>query len=199
MLITIEGIDGSGKSTVWANLHTQIAPIVESDVTFTREPTDSKYGKLLRENLRNDTANPMSELFLFMTDHATHVEETIKPTLDAGNTIISDRYISSRCVYQAYTLQEELTNPTEYIYNLHKEWSIIPDLTLLLDVDVSVAVDRLDTDEKYETKERLSEIKSNYETLYTHHPERYTKIDAGQPIEAVIAECKEAIKESTTT
>lgn len=199
MLISIEGIDGSGKSTILEELKHK-SDHFPQDVIFTKEPTDSPYGKLLRENLASDDTHPMTELFLFMTDHAHHIHNTIQPALASDKTVVTDRYIGSRCAYQAYTLNDIFDTPLEDIYNLHSEWSIIPDLTLYLDVSVETALSRVKTNHKYETKKRLSSIKANYDALYQRHQDStWAKINADQPIDDVVADCLDEIKPNKAT
>lgn len=183
MLITLEGIDGSGKTTVWNRLQNELP---NDKFLFTREPTTSKYGELLRENLSNDTEDRFTELFLFMADHAHHVNNTIRPALNNDKVVICDRYIDSRCAYQGYTLANDLLNPTKFIYDLHDGWSVFPELTIFLNVDVNTSLSRLDTNEKFETKNKLMNIKENYEELATKDHNRFHIIN-GETSEKEVA------------
>lgn len=184
-LITIEGIDGSGKSTVVDSLTAADFPDSISNVTFTREPTGSPAGKLLREVLSRDDSDPLSELFLFMADHRKHVEETVKPALEDDSLVICDRYIDSRCAYQAHTLEGVLDHPLQFIEDLHKPWSRFPDCTILLDLDPVTAAERTSTGEKYEVPERLADIRENYAELHAKHPDRFEIVDATQSPDVV--------------
>jgi len=94
MLITLEGLDGGGKTTVWEALHD-----VYPDATFTREPTDSWYGEAVDRSIAADDADPLAELFLLTADHADHLSGTIEPALADGDLVISDRYSDSRFAY----------------------------------------------------------------------------------------------------
>ena len=91
MLITLEGLDGSGKTTAWEHLRDRY-----TEYCFTREPTHSWYGDAVSRSLNNDNADPLAELFLFMADHADHLHRRIIPALNQGKTVISDRYSDSR-------------------------------------------------------------------------------------------------------
>jgi dTMP kinase len=133
-------------------------------------------------------------LFLFITDHSHHLNNTIQPHLNKNHLVISDRYIDSRCAYQAHTLSSTFESPVKKIYDYHKDWSVIPDLTLYLDVTVETALKRVSSGEKYETEERLTSIKENYETLVNDNNERFVTVDAEQPIERVVEKCVETIK-----
>lgn len=193
-LVTVEGIDGSGKSTLIDSLQNTVFENDES-VTFTREPTNSKSGELLRDILSEDNASTFTELFLFMADHADHVSETVKPALQNGELVICDRYLDSRCAYQGYTLQEELTNSIEFVYELHKEWSVIPDCTILLDIDAETAVSRTSTGEKYEVEEQLRQIRTNYQQLVGMDPERFVVVDASRHPKTVLNNVTEILSE----
>jgi len=177
MLITLEGIDGSGKTTVWEALQQELS---SDEIVFTREPTDSQYGKLLRENLAKDTENTFTELFLFMADHACHVMDTVNPAIDRGEVVICDRYIDSRCAYQGYTLNDEMEKPVEFVYSMHEEWSRIPDLTILIDVSPKTSIERLNTDEKFETEEKLTAIQENYAAIAEMDENRFQVVDGEQ-------------------
>lgn len=191
-LITIEGIDGSGKTTVWE----QISDMGECPIdVFTTEPTRwSDPGKLLMEKLKTGDGRHITELFLFMADHNEHVEEKIRPNLADGKVILSDRYIDSRCAYQGATLENKLENPVEYIYNIHEEWSIIPDTTIWLDISIEEAQNRLETNHKHESRERLETVRENYQKLLEKNPGRFVRVNGEQSVEEVIAEVAEIIR-----
>lgn len=192
MLITLEGIDGSGKTTVWKQLQEELS---SDEFVFTREPTTSKYGKLLRENLANDTENRFTELFLFMADHAHHVNNTIKPAINNDKVVICDRYIDSRCAYQGHTLDSDLPNPTKFVYELHNGWSVFPELTIFLDVNVNTSLSRLDTSEKFETENKLASIKENYEEIATIDVDRFSIVNGEENKEKVSNNVKKKILE----
>ncbi len=197
-LVTVEGIDGSGKSTLVDSLQNTVFENNNS-VTFTREPTSSKSGELLREILSKDNASDFTELFLFMADHASHVDKTVKPALQEGEIVVCDRYLDSRCAYQGYTLEDELENPIEFVYELHSEWSMIPDCTILLDIDAETAVSRTAQSEKYEVEEQLKSIRRNYQQLVALDPDRFVIIDASQSIESVLNEVEVVLSEIIKT
>lgn len=177
-LVTIEGIDGSGKSTLAKQLH-DINHIGGFENTAkTKEPTDDDIGKLLRTHLREDRFSTLSELHLFIANHAEHIEQTIRPALTEDKLVICDRYIDSRCAYQAPKMEDFVSNPLEYIYDLHQPWTVTPDITILLETDPEIAVDRLHTKEKFETKSQLETIQQNYRELANRHQDRFHVVDA---------------------
>jgi len=182
-LITIEGIEGSGKTTLINALQDHS---VLSESYFTVEPTDwSDPGKILRQMLSGGSESNVAEFFLFMADHALHLEETILPALADGQTVISDRYLDSRAAYQSYSLNSVFADPLNEIVELHQPWTKMPDKTILLDVSPEIALDRLETDDKYETRERLQAIRDNYLVLAERYPRRYTIIDGSQDKQSV--------------
>ena len=138
MLITLEGLDGSGKTTAWRALHETDA-LVSTAVTFTREPTDSWYGEAVERSIADDAADPLAELFLYTADHAAHLASTVRPALDRGEVVVSDRYSDSRYAYQGATLDGVLDAPMEYVREIHEPFTRPPDATIYFDVDPETA------------------------------------------------------------
>lgn len=196
MLVTLEGIDGSGKTTAWEGLQENE---LFSDCTFTREPTDSEYGELLRRNLKNDTENIYTELFLFMTDHADHVANTVNPALTNDENIICDRYIDSRCAYQGHTLDDKFEDPVGFVYSLHEGWTTFPDITIFIDVSPKVSLNRLDTNEKYETEQKLTSIRENYKQLIEKDSNRYYLVNGEQTKKNVLQDITEILTSNGIT
>jgi dTMP kinase len=181
-LVTLEGLDGSGKTTVWEALHD-----VYPSATFTHEPTDTWYGEAVERSVRDDGADPLAELFLYTADHAAHLSRTVRPALAAGELVISDRYSDSRFAYQAASLADTgLTRPLEYVRGIHAAFSRPPDVTLYLDVDPTTAAARAGATNKFERASFLGEVRTNYERLLETEPGRFVRIDATQPPEVVL-------------
>ena len=181
MLVTLEGLDGSGKTTVWEALRTTYP-----DAVFTREPTDSWYGEAVLRSINADDADPLAELFLFTADHADHLSRVVRPALAEGNLVVSDRYSDSRFAYQAASLDAELDRPLEYVRGIHAAFSRPPDATVFLDVDPETAAARAGATNKLERAGYLAEVRENYERLIEYEPERFVRVDASQSPEAVI-------------
>ncbi len=127
-LITLEGIDGSGKSTITTRLRSN--PIFY-DFIFTREPSNSWIGEAVNRAIHSDT-DDLAELLLFTADHAEHVSKLIQPAVEKGTNVISDRYSASRFAYQAVTLKHRFKDPMKWIQELHMGWTLEPDMTILL-------------------------------------------------------------------
>lgn len=141
MFITIEGIEGSGKTTLISRLSEYFNSRGE-DVIVTREPGGCELGSLLRSlvlssELRLTTE---SELFLFLADRAQHVSECIEPAIISGKTVFCDRYADSTIVYQGYGRGMNIGKLWEFNEVAIK--GIWPKKTLLLDIEVEKALER---------------------------------------------------------
>ncbi|MCD2198719.1 dTMP kinase [Halobacterium sp. KA-4] len=189
MLVTLEGIDGSGKTTVWEALRDARG----DGYTFTREPTDSWYGDAVRRSIGEDDADPVAELFLYTADHADHLSRVIEPALDRGDVVISDRYSDSRYAYQGVALDGVVDRPMEYVRGIHQPWTRPPDLTLFFDVDPETGAARAGATNKFEQVEFLSRVRKNYEQLAEYEPERFVRIDATQSPEEVLADAEDVL------
>ncbi len=191
MLITLEGLDGSGKTTVWEALHD-----VYPDAVFTREPTDSWYGDAVYRSIADDDADPLAELFLYTADHADHLSRTVRPALADGKLVVSDRYSDSRFAYQAATLagsEVDIQRPMEYVRGIHGAFSRPPDATIYLDLDARAAAERSGRTNKFEQDGYLASVQANYERLIAAEPGRFVRVDATQPPEDVIARVERAV------
>jgi len=181
MLVTLEGLDGSGKTTVLEALRGAYPEAV-----FTREPTGSWYGDAVRRSLGDDDADPLAELFLYTADHAAHLADVVRPALAAGDLVVSDRYSDSRYAYQAATLADEIDRPMEYVRGVHQPFTRPPDRTVYLDVSPETAVARSDREDKFETVEHLRRVRDNYERLIDAEAGRFFRVDAEASPESVI-------------
>ena len=203
MLITLEGLDGSGKTTVWEALRDRYP-----DGVFTREPTDSWYGDAVYRSLSDDDADPLAELFLYTADHANHLSETIQPALAAGRLVVSDRYSDSRFAYQAASIaasNSDIDQPLEYVRTVHDAFSRPPDTTIYLDVDAETAAERSGRTNKFEQDGYLAAVRANYERLIEAEPERFVRVDATKPpaavrsrVEGVVADALGGTDQSTS-
>lgn len=189
MLVTLEGLDGCGKTTVWNALQERYPGAV-----FTKEPTDSWYGDAVRKSVDDPEADAIAELFLYTADHANHLDETIEPALAAGKVVISDRYVDSRIAYQGATLSDRIDYAPGFVRTVHDPFTVMPDLTCYLDVDVTTAVDRSGGHSKFEHEAFLAEVRDIYQGLVEEEPDRFVVIDATADIDAVTEAVVEAIE-----
>lgn len=185
MLVTIEGLDGSGKSSC---LHRLRQAGFTRDVVFTREPTDSWYGEAVKRSIASDDADPLAELFLYVADHAAHLTQTVEPAITSGKPVISDRYSDSRYAYQGATLADRFEDSVGFVQDIHEPWTRPPDATIYLDVDPETGAKRSGATNKFETASSLDAVRENYERLIEAEPERFIRVDATQPKEDVQAE-----------
>ncbi len=135
--IVIEGIDGTGKSTQAKRLADWFEK-TGREVVLGREPTDGPWGRKLRESAANGRLSPEDELQYFLNDRRQHVDETIQPALDAGKVVILDRYYFSNMAYQG----ARGFDPAG-IRRLNESFAPVPDLLLILDLDVDHALARI--------------------------------------------------------
>jgi dTMP kinase len=191
MLITLEGLDGSGKTTVWESLQGAI----DVPTTFTREPTESWYGDAVYRSIRDDDADPLAELFLYTADHADHLSRVIRPALADGKVVVSDRYSDSRYAYQGASIDDVVDDPVEYVRDVHEPFTRPPDATLYFDVPPEVGAERAGATNKFEQAEYLSAVQDNYEQLLVSEPDRFVRIDATQSVDAVLDEAERVVGE----
>ena len=186
LLITLEGIDGSGKSTVAIDLISRLQELMpERRWVLTAEPTKGEVGRVLRTRLKGqeqaEPASRMEELFLFMADHADHLKRTILPSLREGAVVISDRYADSTVAYQGVTLRGIVPDPIRWIQNLLKPWNVVPSRTLFFALDPVLALERINSREgreKFERLDFLKEVDKNFELLVSEETERFKCIDS---------------------
>lgn len=124
MLISIEGLDGSGKTTTERVL---VEKYQNQDIITTREPYNSEWlGKQVKNAISDEEAHPLSTLLLFMADHTYHYHNIIQPALDDGKTVITDRYIDSRYAYQGGSIETFVEgDAVKFIQKLQEtEWEL---------------------------------------------------------------------------
>jgi len=193
MLVTLEGLDGSGKTTVWERLRTDDA--LPADTVFTREPTESWYGEAVMRSIEDDDADSLAELFLYTADHAAHLADTVRPALADDRLVVSDRYSDSRYAYQGATLAGSgfFDDPLAYVQRVHEPWTRAPDRTVYLDVDPETAARRSGATNKFETADYLADVRANYEQLIDDDPDRFVRVDATADPDSVYEQVRDAI------
>lgn len=179
MLISIEGIDGSGKTTLYNNLKIALSDL---NPIFTREPGSPYMGAAVRRAIAEST-DPFVEATLFVADHAVHVATLIRPALEAGKLVITDRYIDSRFAYQRVSLERVHPNPQQWLEETHRGWTIIPDITFFLSLpNIETAMGRMEhrgNSEHFEKYEILKKVYSNYmDIVADDKTDRFVFLDA---------------------
>jgi dTMP kinase len=191
MFITLEGPDGSGKSM-------QVPMLAEFirqhgyEVLTTREPGGTSIGDQIRQvimKLGNTSMHPRTEILLFCAARAQIVEEVLKPALARGVVVISDRYADSTLAYQGYGHGVNLDDLRQLLAFV--TGGLKPDLTLLLDVDATVGLQRRQTSggewnrlDAY-ALDFHKRVRDGYHELAKADPQRWETIDAGQSPEMV--------------
>jgi len=185
MFIAFEGLDGSG-STTQSKLLTEKLSKAGHSVLTTKEPTSSNpIGKTIREVLQHQWKAPAEGLqLLFSADRAQHLNDEIKPALNQGKIVITDRYILSTLAFGALEVD------MEWLATLNKPF-IQPDLTFLLRLDPKICLERIEKRggavELFEQQEKLEKVWENYEAG-TKYFKNIHLIEANQSIEAIAEE-----------
>ena len=198
MFITLEGPEGSGKTS-------HIPYLVEylhemGYVVFpTREPGGTSIGEQIREvihDMKNVEMHPRTETLLYQAARAQIVEQVIKPRLADGEIVISDRYYDSTIAYQGYGHQQDL----EQVRTLVKyaTGGLVPDLTVLLDVDIEEGLKRKKKDNEWNrldayTVEFHQRVKKGYHQMVKMEPNRWVVVDAGQAWDSVQEQLKKVV------
>lgn len=196
--ITLEGGDGSGKTTQAGLLQ---AWLEESGHTVvrTREPGGTELGVLVREIVlhhRGEIA-PRAEALLYAADRAHHVETWVRPALKRGDVVIQDRYLDSSVAYQGAGRVLDAGEIRDL--SLWATGGSLPDVTVLLDLDPEKARGRLDADEK--PFDRLESEKGDFHTrvreaflsLAAAEPQRFIVVDASLPMAEIAGVIRERV------
>ncbi len=178
--ITIEGIDGAGKSTQTANL-LKFLKDKGIDVVHTREPGGTPPGEKIREMLLSDEMGATAETLLFFAARAEHVEKVIQPALDAGRWVVSDRFTDATYAYQAggKGFSGEKIEALEH-------WTLgnfEPDLTILFDIAPEKAAERLRArEDRFERMgvDFFTRVRNAYLLRARNSPSRFLIVDAEQ-------------------
>ena len=195
--ITLEGIEGSGKTSSIKSI-TDFLDNKNTNYIITREPGGSSIGKQLRSILLDPNTKISSEveLMLMLADRKDHVEKIILPNLEAGNWVISDRFMDSSFAYQGggRGLDKEIINAFSINLKLPK-----PDLTLLFDVPVEISLSRVKARgelDRFEQEEVAfhNRIREAYLKLAKQNISRIQIIDSSQEIERMLKSVEQIIE-----
>jgi len=190
VFITLEGGDGSGKTTQAELLRGWLADRGRT-VLRTREPGGTEVGVEVREIVLHHRGDitPRAEALLYAADRAHHVATVVRPALERGEVVIQDRYIDSSVAYQG---AGRVLDPEE-VRGL-SEWAtegLRPDLTILLDLDADAARGRLDEARtrydrlEAEASEFHDRVRTAYLRLAEAEPERFLVVDASRPVDEI--------------
>lgn len=197
--ISLEGPDGCGKSTQAKRL-VESLKVAGHRVLLTREPGGTAIGDQIRRvlmSLDNRRMAPRTEFLLFTSSRAQLVHEVIRPHLEGGGLVVSDRFYDSSFAYQGHghgldlgTLQKITSFATD---------GLTPDLTLLLDIPVSVGLARRKDGGNWNRLDDYDlafhqRVRQGYLSLAEAEPERWVVVDADQPADAVELEVRQVVE-----
>ena len=187
MFIVLEGLDGAGTTTQSRLL----AEALRADghaVHETREPSDGPVGVQIRQALRSrvvrrggDRLTPETIALLFAADRVDHVADEVRPALDAGRIVVSDRYVHSSIAYQGSEL------PVDWVVSIDAR-APAADLVVFVDVPVETCLARIDgrgERELFERREFLEAVVARYEEAFTLRPDPVVRVDGSRSIDAV--------------
>jgi dTMP kinase len=185
--ITLEGMDGAGKSTHIPNIIAQLQSR-GSEVVSTREPGGTVLGERLRELLLHEAMSPETETLLMFAARSEHIASVIEPALARGAWVLSDRFTDATYAYQSGgrgVMAEKIIALEQWV-----QGDLQPDATLLFDVPVEVSVARLAsarTPDKFEREsaEFFTKIRNAYLQRAQQNPARFYIIDSNQALEVV--------------
>jgi dTMP kinase len=199
MFITLEGPEGSGKTS---HVPALVEYLREKGYTVfpTREPGGTSISEQIREvihSLKNPEMHPHTETLLYQAARAQIVEQVIRPRLTAGEIIISDRYADSTVAYQGYGHQQDIEQVRALIR--YATGGLVPDLTILLDLEVEVGLERKKRNNSEWNRMDDHEVafyhrvRAGYLEMVKQKPERWVIIDAGGEWDVVQEELRKVI------
>jgi len=196
MLITVEGVEGSGKST-------QCRRLAESlrarglDVILTREPDGTPMGAAIRRLFTADapTPTPLTQVFLFMAARQQHVAEVIRPALSRRAVVLSDRYADATVAYQGFGQGVDLETIRDL--NALATGGLLPDLTLVLDLEPAIGMARI-RGRAHDAFEKMDlafhrRVREGYLEIARTEKRRAVVLNADQDADALLAAIEAAV------
>ncbi len=202
IFITIEGPDGAGKTSVIKKLIPMLVKTVQQEIVATREPGGSRIAEEIRElilNPENIEMDIRTEALLYAAGRRQHLVEKIIPALETGKVVICDRFVDSSLAYQGVARGIGISEVAEI--NQFATDNLSPDLTLYLDIEAHLGLERINQNKNNRQFDRLDQetlefhekVRSAYLTIAKEQSERIVQIDASQELEKVVAECYQTI------
>jgi dTMP kinase len=193
--ITFEGVDGAGKSThlAWFTEKLRQRGV---DILLTREPGGTPLGEKLRDILLNQAMHAETEALLMFAARLEHIEQVIKPALQRGSWVVSDRFSDASFAYQGGGRGVPLAKLEQLENWVHEGFQ--PDLTLLFDIPVEIARDRLSNNTSLDRFEKekndfFEKVRKAYLSRLEKYPQRFALIDASQSLDDVKANLEKII------
>ena len=200
LFLTFEGGDGSGKSTQAVLLEEWLLSRGRT-VVRTREPGGTDVGNEIREIVlhRRGHIAPRAEALLYAADRAHHISTVVRPALERGEIVLQDRYLDSSVAYQGVGRELEAGEIREL--SLWAAEGLLPDVTVLLDLDVEIGRGRLDESRtrfdrlEAEAAEFHGRVREAYLALAAAEPERFLVLDATRPVDDIAAAVRSRVSE----
>ena len=204
LFITVEGPDGAGKSTLIQRLEKKLLEELTVPLVRTREPGGSEIAEKIREVIldpKNTAMDDRTEALLYAASRRQHIMEKIKPSLAEGKVVLCDRFVDSSIAYQGagrgIGVEEVAT------LNRFATEDLTPDITLYLDVDAQVGLNRIASKNSNREKDRLeleaisfhNRVRNAYKVLLKKHPERIQLIEASQNADDVFNDAWKVVQE----
>ncbi|MGC9322376.1 MAG: dTMP kinase [Kosmotogaceae bacterium] len=197
MFVSIEGIDGCGKTTQIKLLAEYLSQL-GVEFTIVREPGGTSAGEEIRQMLLHKDFRlcPESELLLFMAARAQIVREVIRPALESGRLVIADRFMDSSVAYQG--VGRDLGQKVVEFMNSFAVGNTVPDITLYIDVPADVAMSRMRKEKKndkieVESLEFFERVRKGYERLMAENHKRFVVIDGRKSEEQVHEDIRKSL------
>ena len=202
-LISFEGPDGAGKTSVLQAILPKLQEAFPNRVTTTREPGGVPIAEKIREVILDPSHTEMdskTELLLYMAARRQHLVEKVLPTLERGGIVLMDRFIDSSVAYQGYGRGLEVAS-VDWL-NAYATDSLLPDLTLYFDVPSELGLARIAQNADREVNrldlealDMHQKVRQGYQELASSHPDRFVTIDASQTFEEVVADTLAILEE----
>jgi dTMP kinase len=197
VLITFEGVEGSGKTTQMARLGRWLER-QGYRVERTAEPDGTALGRAIRRLFENPRVRPtpLGEVFLFLAARQQHVADKLRPWLRQGRVVLCDRYADATVAYQGYGRGVDLDLIREL--NVRATGGILPDLTLVLDLDPAQGLRRIGRRLDHFEREALAfhrRVRRGYRDIHRAEPKRVRLIRAGRPPARVAADVAQVVGE----
>lgn len=196
VLITVEGVEGSGKTTQCRLLAEWLRGL-RHRVRETSEPDGSPIGTAVRAIFEQEGVplTPLTEAFLFMAARQLHVTQVVRPALDTGEVVLSDRYADATLAYQGYGRGLDLQTIREL--NALATGGVLPDLTLVLDLDPAVGLARLGM-RRLDIFERMDvafhrRVRQGYLEIAREEKRRVVVLDADRPADRIQADVRKVV------
>lgn len=190
MFISIDGIDGSGKTTLARQLSDIFQPTFE--VYLTKEPTGySDWGKRLRRAASEGRLSENEELEYFKLDRKHHIENYIEPALKAGKIVICDRYVDSTLAFQTKSPDEANKLYEEMIDDI-----LVPEVTFIIDCSVKIGMERINIrdDGKFSQFEKIETLKIAESIYRSRAGDNYVHLDGSETIQGTLIQAVNALK-----